>query len=238
MGQLVMNRFRRAEGMPGGQAKGAISPRFFWFVAGPIIGISLVQVVPMFIHTTPVRPYHLSVMGISLLVALVVAVFGVIVVLSEKSVALWKRVGLSLFVFVASFIAVCFIASQFITSLIEMQDFPAGKTTSATEIVPITQAYQTHGRASGDYIRTPYGHFRVRTSDYGRLKTQRPVAFTDVSADKVTINGYYCAKLPVQTAGNAVRVMMGAEDYVPTDSLELCPVIQIAPSATPAVPAS
>ncbi len=225
LGQVAINQFRGPERTTAPSVKQRMSPLLVVWIGVALLALAVAIFAPCFVHTTTLSPFHRDVVVTPLSLSVAIGFVAVFIVLTEKALSVLKRLGLSLFVFIISAIGVFGVSSQVMMAMADAHDFPAGQVQASTADWPISEAYEDTGRGSShaDYIRTAQGDFKIHYADYAVLKTQRPAGLTDPNSRTVTINGYFCAKVRLETAGDAVRIMVGSQDWLPSGSIELCP---------------
>jgi len=113
-------------------------------------------------------------------------------------------------------------ASSIVTGWI---NFPRSKTHSQIVLMQISRAYQTHGKGAGAHIQTQpfWTDLNIEKSDYEFMQNHRIPEDTKRDPDEIKSKGYFCARLTIEVAGQAVRIMHAGNSNLPADSILICP---------------
>ena len=104
--------------------------------------------------------------------------------------------------------------------------FPAAATRTIKDIeAPIAGAYATHGKNAADHIRLPPVPDSVKISprDYGILAVDALHHEAGRDPDDFRVAGRYCARITLQLAGAAARILHAGDSTLPTGSVHPCP---------------
>jgi hypothetical protein len=112
-----------------------------------------------------------------------------------------------------------------IASFVEgWMDFPPGTTRTAEETTPITYAYQHHGRHANIWnVEVRDAFLRIAPGDADFMLNRRRPGDTSGAWARSGAGGYFCAKVTIQRAGNAKRVLHTGGNGLPPGSVMLCP---------------
>jgi len=116
--------------------------------------------------------------------------------------------------------------SSRVVDIVEMRmDFPPSKTRSFDSAVWIWRAYQTHGKGGNWNIQTTplWSNLDITESDYKFMVTHRPPEDNLGNPDEISSKGYFCARVQLQQAGNAIRIMHAGSQTLPEGTVEVCP---------------
>jgi hypothetical protein len=106
-------------------------------------------------------------------------------------------------------------------------DFPPSNTrTYENELLLISRAYATHGKGRSWNIQTMpiWSNINITESDYNFMRAHRAPYDHGTNPDEITSNGYFCAKVTIQKAGEAIRVMHAGRWKLPAGTVIRCPV--------------
>lgn len=182
-----------------------------------------------FDNFTELAPDHSGEVPAYVLLALVVGVINAVVgwrlasagSLNANSVPALAALGFLLIGFLAALLALLG-AVDFAHGLI---DFPPAKTRSAREVLPIRRAWQTHGKGRSWNIQTRDSGTAIEITehDYDFMLAHRSLDDHGTDPDEISAQGWFCARVTVERAGDAVRVMLAGDGDLPRGSMILCP---------------
>ena len=111
--------------------------------------------------------------------------------------------------------------------MLNARDFPPENTRSSVMRAPIARAYRTHGRTASHNIKIlPVWlntHMYITRTDYDFMLRHRAPTDHGTNPDEISSMGYFCARLPVQISGDAVRVMHAGQTELPKGTVIICP---------------
>jgi hypothetical protein len=178
----------------------------------------------LFEKTTLIAPSQDGINNVSMYTAIAVALASAIAAflqLPGRRIA--KRIMAA-----AAFALLGFGGSAFL--LMEVADyiqdwiyFPAGKTRTVQEAIPIWYAYH-HTSRYGSYwtIDLPDALIDIAPSDAEFLLKHRLSGDTSGSLGQIWSGNYFCANVKVETAGDAKRIMR-MNSGLPPGSVSICP---------------
>jgi hypothetical protein len=155
--------------------------------------------------------------------------------LGSAAVGLWQSAESSLFqrvfmpfVFWIAGTCASFLVLNVAANLVlNGRDFPPEKTHSSVMRAPIARAYQTHGRTASHNIKIMpvwlNTHMYITRTDYDFMLRHRAPTDHGTNPDEISSMGYFCARLPVQISGDAVRVMHAGQTELPKGTVIICP---------------
>ncbi len=90
--------------------------------------------------------------------------------------------------------------------------------------MPITYAYLHHSRYANVWnIEVGDALFPVAPGDANFMLGRRLPGDTSGALGQIWSGGYFCARLTIERAGNAKRVLQSGSDGLPPGSVTLCP---------------
>ena len=105
-------------------------------------------------------------------------------------------------------------------------DFPVGRTHDvAGVLLPISHASRSRdNRGAHDQIElmSSRSDLAVNDADYHFMLAHRRPDDQGVDSDEIASNGWFCAKVRLQRAGDAVRVLHAGSWALPEGSIQLC----------------
>jgi len=120
------------------------------------------------------------------------------------------------------------------------QDFPSGITRTFNGLIVIKRAYQTHGKGRSWNIQTMpiWSNIDITESDYNYMLDHRAPNDHGGDPDEITSDGYFCARVTLQQAGQALRVMHAGNYKLPQGSIGVCSALRGADPKLPVVETS
>jgi hypothetical protein len=112
-----------------------------------------------------------------------------------------------------------------IASFVEdWMDFPPGTTRTAEATMPIIYAYHHHSRHANIWnIEVGDALFGIAPGDANFMLNHRLPGDTSGTLGQIWSGGYFCARLTIQRAGNAERVLQTGSNGLSPGSVVLCP---------------
>ncbi len=183
-------------------------------------------VLSWFDNTTELIPNHSDVLNSCFAIAgLIGLIFGFVAFKAKKGVSLWRR-AMGTCAFAMMGLISAFMFCSYTTDIIEgWIDFPASKTVSLQSLLVISRAYQTHGKSSSSNIQTTpiWSNLDITSEDYRFMQTHRRPGDVGRDPDEISSHGYFCAKVTLQQAGGAVRVLHAGRQTLPKNTVIICP---------------
>jgi hypothetical protein len=104
-------------------------------------------------------------------------------------------------------------------------DFPPEHTRSFPALLKISRAYQTHGKGRSWNIQTTpiWTNLDITETDYDFIASHRRPGDAGRDPDEISSRGYFCAKVTLQRAGEAMRIMHAGTRKLPTGTVVVCP---------------
>ena len=210
-----------------GQSKAKNTLPLGWFV-GVAILLFLAFLSLLFNNTTELTPSHDRALNACLAVAALSGLVCVgLCIRDSKEMTAPRRVLLAPLVRIFVFITV-FVTSSAAAQMVEgFIDFPPGRTiTYKNALLPISRAYHVHVKGQTWHIQTPtpiWGDFTITRDDYQFMLAHRRPGDTGHDPDEIASQGYFCARVTVERAGNAVRVMHAGMRTLPLGTVVVCP---------------
>ena len=143
----------------------------------------------------------------------------------SRGLSVVQRIVLPLvFMFEASLCV--FLVAGHVSSIVEgRMDFPAGKTHTRQVLFRISRAYATHGKGSGYYIQTMpiWSNLDITSEDYDLMREHRRPGDEGRNPDEVSSRGYFCAKVMIEEANGALRILHAGSQKLPRGTVMVCP---------------
>lgn len=104
-------------------------------------------------------------------------------------------------------------------------DFPRDKVRSFPTLLLISRAYQTHGKGRSWNIQTEpiWSNIDITEDDYAFMLAHRRPGDRGKDPDEISSRGYFCARVTIERAGEAMRVMHAGRQKLPEGSVIVCP---------------
>jgi hypothetical protein len=104
-------------------------------------------------------------------------------------------------------------------------DFPAAETKTFRGKLLISRAYEMHGKGRSWHIQTQpiWTDIEITQGDFGFMQSHRRPDDLYGKPDEIRSDGYFCANVMMQSAGDALRVMHAGRSTLPKGSIEVCP---------------
>lgn len=191
-----------------------------------LAAFAVVEIIGRIDNTTELTPNHDGVSVISFCGAGLIGLgLAALAVQTSEGWALWRRAGMA-FGLLLGGVALGFNLLQSAADLVMgMIDFPPGKTQTYPALLVISRAYQSHGKSRSWNIQTSpvLSNFEIMASDYNSMLEHRRPGDTSRNPDEISSQGYFCARVSVQQAGDAIRVLHAGHLALPKGSVILCP---------------
>lgn len=136
---------------------------------------------------------------------------------------LFRSAGYGLF----GYLVVIFAATQCATIVEGWIDFPANGTRSSQRLIAIADASHSVGSKASQTWRIttlPYdAQLDITREDYGFMLAHRLPDDDASEPDRIASNGHFCARVTIEQAGEALRIMHAGSGTLPEGSVILCP---------------
>jgi hypothetical protein len=137
-----------------------------------------------------------------------------------------QRIALPLAIMFEAALGVFMIGNQ-VSSLVEgWRDFPAATSHTREGLIPISRAYQTHGKGSSQSIQTMpiWSDLEITEEDFAFMKSNRSPSDPGRNPDEISSRGYFCAKVMVEQSGEALRILHAGSQKLTKGTVVICPV--------------
>src|SRR6478672_2825392 len=172
---------------------------------------------------TELTPDHSDIITLCFALGLVAALVGSFVMWrAADTLPTRKRPGATLVSAVLSFLAVALVLLPASDLSEGWVDFPPSKTaTFRGVLVRVDRAYQTHGKSRSWNIQTTplWSNIDITEDDYDGMLSHRSPEDAGTDPDEITSRGYFCAKVSVQKAGDAIRILHAGGGALPRRSI-------------------
>ncbi len=189
--------------------------------------IILSMILGRFDTTTELAPAHdgiqnacLVVSGLCGLLACVTAIY------FTRMITIVQRIVLPLVLMFLTAIGI-FLVTGHLSSIAEgWVDFPKAKSHTHPAFFLISRAYQTHGKASSQYIQTMpiWSTLEITREDFAFMRNHRSPEDRGKNPNEISSRGYFCAKVNVEESDNALRILHAGSQKLPQGTVILCPV--------------
>ena len=201
--------------------------RFGWFWLVVIVMLAFGGwVAGRFNNATELAPLHDGTYTIWCGAAAVIGLVSVLIGFFQSRGGIWIRILVS----VISFGGIGAIGASLLVlntaDIVWMAiDFPPAKTKTFTGNLLISRAYRTHGKSAGWNIQTTplWSDLNITASDYDFMLAHRRPGDPGTDPDEISSRGYFCAKVTLQSSGNAVRVLHAGNGALPMGTVDVCP---------------
>jgi branched-subunit amino acid transport protein len=146
-----------------------------------------------------------------------------------KTMDVGRRIGLGICAWLVALILVSGVSVGISGIVVGLIDFPPGKTVSHKALLSIRRAYHLHRKGESWHIQTMplWADLEVRKQDYEFMLAHRRPGDDGRNPDRISSQGYFCAQVTVEVAGNAVRVMHAGTHTLPSGTVIVCPDWQV-----------
>lgn len=178
-----------------------------------------------FDHTTELTPDHDGALEFSFIAAGITAAISAAIIFWQSEGALYRRLVMSLIVApIFSILGVAILLSETTTLIAKGEDFPAADTRTFDGLLLIERAYQTHGKGRSWNIQTTpiWSNLDVTEVDYNFMLSHRAPNDRGRDPDEISSCGYFCAKVTLQQAGDALRVLHAGTYKLPQGTVGIC----------------
>jgi len=138
---------------------------------------------------------------------------------------------------VVGFISMMMLTSRVAGLIEEAIDFPPDQTHTFQVIQPISRAYHSHGKSQSWTIQTmgAFYNLDITEEDYDWMSAHRKPGDGGANPDDIPSDGHFCARITLQRAGQAVRILHAGSQKLPQGTMMVCPAAaagQTLPAAT------
>jgi hypothetical protein len=179
----------------------------------------------LFDKTTQIAPAQDGIQNACMIAACAVALLSAAIVFWQlREQIIGRRVLFAAIVAMLGFGSSVFLFSEIASFFEGWMDFPPGATRTAIETMPITYAYHHQGRHVDVWnIEVGDALLGIAPGDANFMLSHRLPGDTSGGLGQMWSGGYFCARLTIQRAGDAKRVLhTGSNDLAP-GSVILCP---------------
>lgn len=179
----------------------------------------------LFDHTTQIAPSQDGIKNACMNAACAVALLSVAIVFWQlREQPIGRRLLFAALVTILGFGSSAFLFSEIASLFQGWMDFPPGTTRMAGAIMPITYAYLHTGRRTHAWnVEVPDALLRIAPSDANFMPSHRLPGDTSGALGQIWSGGYFCAKVKIERADDAKRVVYSGSLGLPPGSVILCP---------------
>lgn len=150
---------------------------------------------------------------------------GAIAIYLSRKIVVWRRIGITLSFVLLGLLAGFMIAYPTANIIEGVQDFPPMKTRTYPALLSISRAYATHGKGRSWNVQTTplWSNLEITENDYNFMLAHRPDEKDSGNPDEISSKGYFCARVTMQSAGSALRIMHAGGRTLPKGTVIICP---------------
>jgi hypothetical protein len=130
------------------------------------------------------------------------------------------------------FVVVYFALTEMATIIVGWRDFPADGTRPSQRLIAIASAHHTIGNKGSQNwavrVRSFDATLNITREDYGFMLAHRRSDDDASEPDAIASNGYFCARVTVEQAGSALRVIHAGSYKLPQGTIVVCPAGEVA----------
>jgi len=176
--------------------------------------------------TTELTPGHEGALNSCFFIAgLAGLAWGALSIRESKGLATWRRVPIVCCLTLVACISISCLSSRSADLVNGYIDFPKAQTRTFAKLLVIWRAYQTHGKSGSWNIQTTpiWSDLDVTQADYDFMLLHRSPMDRGRSPDEIASHGFFCARVTVQQAGNAMRILHAGNEKLPAGTVVVCP---------------
>ncbi|MDH7975913.1 hypothetical protein QH494_27350 [Sphingomonas sp. AR_OL41] len=129
------------------------------------------------------------------------------------------------------FLAVYFALTEIATIVVGWRDFPATGSRSSQRLIAIADAsHYTVSKGSQRWMVTTRSFgatLDITREDYGFMLAHRRAGDDASEPDAIASDGHFCARVTVEQAGSALRVIHAGSYTLPQGTIVLCPAGEV-----------
>jgi len=197
-----------------------------WLVGGLLLLLFSSIILGWFDNTTELTPNHDNALQSCFVTAGVGGLIsGVAAFFLLNGAGVIRRVWTAFLVVLIGALSIFMFSNRLAESVEGAIDFPSGKTHSFPALLVISRAYHTRGKGASANIQTmpTWSNLDVTERDYRFMQSHRRPGDAGRDPDEISSKGYFCARVTLEQAGDAVRVMHAGSKALPEGSVFICP---------------
>lgn len=210
----------------GGRAK---LSKWGWTWLGVVFACFLLScLLGWFDTSTTLAPDHSRASQFAFIVACTFTVMSAIFLFRQSSGGWLSRAVLCLFVApLMTFLGMFMLITEALTLIANGENFPSAKSHRSIAVVQIDRAYRTMGKTRTWNIQaTPvWSDIEITRADYDYMLTHRRPGDQTSDDTAIASDGYFCAKVEIEQAGGALRILHAGWWPLPDRSIGLCSVL-------------
>lgn len=212
------------QGSQNEQAKAAT--RLWIWMAALVALVLLSALLSWFDDTTELVPTHNDIaLAVFYVAGLSGFAAGGISIYLSKRIVVWRRIGIALSFVLLGLFAGFMIAYRTANIIEGVWDFLPTKTRTYPALLLISRAYSTHGKGRSWNIQTTplWSNLDITEDDYNFMLAHRPNGKGPQNPDEISSKGYFCARVTMQSAGRALRILHAGSRTLPEGTVIICP---------------
>jgi hypothetical protein len=197
----------------------------WWWLGGLLACVLVSWLLSWFDTTTELVPDHARALDFGFIAACGIAAVSVPLMFWQSSGPWPNRILLCLLgVPLIAFFGIFLLAGEALALVSARVDFPPAQTQRFDGILMISRAYQTHGKGRHWNIQTTpiWANLRIAEADYRQMRDHRSPEDPGRDPDEIASDGYFCARVEAERAGNALRILHAGNYDLPQGMIGIC----------------
>jgi len=199
---------------------------WFWMVGMALTAVTA-MVLSRFNTATTLVPLRSDAIGMAIIISLLIAALSIFVGLHETRGSLLDKIwggviGFGLSGFFAPFLLLGQLADLYYARI----DFPPDKVRTFNALLPIGRTWHSKPRRSPEsFIIQPsplWSNIDIAREDWNFMLAELKLD-NGPKRDDIPSNGHFCARVLMQQAGSALRVLNAGSNALPKGSIIVCP---------------
>ncbi|WP_309622013.1 hypothetical protein [Novosphingobium sp.] len=209
------------------QIKPSVSRAGWFWLGGMFAVVALSKLLETFDRSTTLVPMRADAIYMAIVFALLLACLSVIVGVNETSGPPWTKFTCGVLAFgMVGFLAPFMLLSQISSLFFARIDFSPDKVRTFNALLPIGRTWHSKPRRSPESFTiqpTPlWSNIDIAREDWNFMLAELKLN-DDPERDDIPSNGRFCARVRMQQAGPALRVLNAGSHALPKGSVILCP---------------
>lgn len=202
-----------------------ISKLGWWWLGGLFACTLFSWLLGWFDTSTELRPGHDNLMAFGFIAACIVTAVSIPLMFWQSSGPWFSRIMLCLLAApLIALVGTFLLADEALALIASKVDFPPAQIQRFDGILVISRAYQTHGKGRSWNIQTMpiWANLDITEADYKFMRDHRSPADRNKDPDEIASDGYFCARVVLEQAGSALRIMHAGRYALPKGTVGTC----------------
>lgn len=182
-------------------------------------------IVGSFNDATQLTPRDDGLLVPGLVATVVIAALSLAIFWSQSRGPLYMRLIVTLILAPLTSLLGVFLLSGNVAALVQQRrDFPAAQTRTFDGLLLIQRAYRTDGKGRSWNIQTTpfWSNLDISEHDYAFMLAHRAPTDAGRNTREISSKGYFCARVTLQQAGQALRVLHAGNRKLPEGTVGIC----------------